>query len=158
MVTFIFTKSTNRFVDKPIRAWEGDLSSHVSIKVGGSVYDATLWHGVSRRSYAEWAKNKIITEEYFLETSEEKVLKLLDWLNDLVSKKTRYDVFKILGFILLRDIDSYNKFICSELAIVAFNMLTDIKLPGRQGRQGVRLAKNAISVYVDTVAKLNGLW
>lgn len=155
MVKFIFTRSTDAILDKPIRAWEGDNSSHVSIQIGSTVYDATLWHGVSKHTYENWSKNKIITEMYSVETTEAKIIELLDWLNDLVEKRTKYDVFKIVGFILLRDIDSYNKFICSELAIKSFTLITDIKLPGRQGRQGVRLAKNAISIYCDTVSKFN---
>jgi hypothetical protein len=157
MVTFIFTKHKNRFIDKPIRAWEGDNSSHVSIKIGDYVYDATLMHGVAKNTYDQWLKNKIITEEYMVVVPEAKVLQLIDWLNLLVENKTKYDIFKIVGFVLLRDIESYDKFICSELAIKAFNMITNITLPGRQGRQGVRLAKNAISVHVDTVNYVNGL-
>lgn len=146
--SLIFTRNVNPWVDLPLRAWHGEHISHVSINLGnGVIVDSTLLHGVQRWKYEDWKKNKEIVVEIPVRAYSPIYADAADIQLQKLVGISRYDLWKLIGFPLLRDIDDPDKYICSEIALQWFCDRTGYNLPGRKGRIDVRHVLLIASAY-----------
>jgi hypothetical protein len=144
--SLVFSRSWNRLLDLPIRAWEGDDCSHVGVRLGDKVIDATLLHGVAATSYEEWCARRELMQEIDIFPASFGAAEQAS--NELHAKVgLPYDWRGVLGFPLLRDLDQRNAWWCSELAAHWLTVHAGIVLPGRPGRRGVRLLRWVASGY-----------
>jgi len=136
--SLLFTRSANPLLDAPIRAWDAGHMSHVGIRVGDVVIDASLWHGVAKWRLEDWTRGRVIVDDLPVIASSQGAQELAESrLFDRIGQ--RYDVWEIVGYPLLRDLGDPDRPVCSRLG---YDYLTDacsLRLPGRQGRIGPRL-------------------
>lgn len=144
--SLLFTRSANPLLDAPIRAWDADHSGHVGVRIGDKVIDATLWHGVAVWPLDVWLQRRVLVDDVPViprslghqQTAESRLF-------DRIGQ--RYDVWEIVGFVLLRDLGDPQRPICSRLAIDYLTDACGIRLPGKQGRIGPRLVRSALHAY-----------
>jgi len=144
--SLLFTRSANPLLDAPIRAWDADHSGHVGIRVGDKVIDASLWHGVAVWHLNDWLASRVLVDDVPViarslghqQTAESRLF-------DRVGQ--RYDLWEIVGFVLLRDLGDPQRPICSRLAIDYITDACGVTLPGKQGRVGPRLVRTALHAY-----------
>lgn len=143
--SLIFT-SSRTLADAAIRAWDGDQSSHVGIRVGTVVIDATFVHGVQRWALDAWLKGRTIVDELPVYATNEAAESIA--VSNLVDRIGQpYDILEAIGFPLLRNLGDPNKPICSRLAIDYLTMATGLQIPGKQGRIAPRLVRVALHAY-----------
>jgi hypothetical protein len=131
---------------KAIQAWDGDHVSHVGVRVGNTIVDATFWHGVKAWPAYDWLHRYVLVDDtpiHPLSAAHQQTAEMR--LFDRIGQ--RYDVWEIAGFVLLRDLGHPARPICSRLAIDYITDACAVRLPGKQGRVGPRLVRATLHAY-----------
>jgi uncharacterized protein YycO len=131
----IFTRSPS-FAGHLIRAFEGGDWDHVGIVDDEHVIEATVWHGVRRRTLASMRAG---TRHELVEVACDPRLEsaALAWARGQVGKP--YDFGAVVGFLFWRSTWArQGAWYCSEAAAY-FAVLCGLTLAGNHRRIGVRL-------------------
>lgn len=142
----VFTRNRWAALSAPIQAWTGDYASHCAVRLDAdTVIDATLWHGVQRWSWERWSGMHVIVESIPVSGLEPVMLANANrWINAQVG--TSYDWLEILGYPLLRNLGSDQRYVCSSLALQWWMRATGITPAGRLQRFDPRHLRIAASV------------
>jgi hypothetical protein len=145
--TILYTRAARwQPLDALVRAWDAGAMSHVGVRIGNIVVDATIQHGVANWPCDHWLQGRVIVDEQpVFATDDATAQRAYDRLFARVGQT--YDWLEILGFPLLRDMGDPERPVCSRLA---YDYLTDacgLRIPGRQGRIGPRLLHTAHHAY-----------
>ena len=144
--SLLFVHRPRSVASKLIIAQDGGKASHVGVKVGQRVFDASLLHGVAQWDLADWlAGYELVQEVPVIPRSQGAGEQAEAYLHSMVGK--RYDWLEIAGFILWRDLGHPDRPVCSRLAQDFFNQATGYSYPGRAGRWGVRLTQVSATSY-----------
>lgn len=142
----LFVRKPRDIFSKVIVAQDGGLASHVGVRIGDEVVDATFWHGVKTWKLEDWmAQYELVESVDFVARNSDAEAAAARQVTSMLGK--RYDWLEILGFLLWRDLGSPNRPVCSRLAQDVFNLATGVAYPGRSGRWGVRLCQVSATSY-----------
>lgn len=142
MITLIFTSHPNAIFSAPIRGWEGDECTHVGVWLQRHqvVVHASAFAGVVKESREAFLHGRILKDQIDLPAASPGHLALAE-LTMLSAVGGGYDWPEVIGFPLLRDLGSSDRYVCSTLARRAMEDVSGRTHPGRRGRYGVRLAR-----------------
>jgi hypothetical protein len=137
--TIIYTRSAHwQPLDALIRAWDAGTMSHLGIRLGDVVVDATIPHGVAQWRASDWLQGRVIVDELpVFATDETTAFRAYRKLQARIGQQ--YDIWEILGFPLLRDLGDPERPVCSRLGYDHLTAACGLRIPGRQGRIGPRL-------------------
>jgi hypothetical protein len=145
-ISLMCVRTPGTLADLAIRAWDGDSASHVGIRLGDQVIDATLKHGVSICSLENWLRGRIVVDEVPIHARTPAAqTAAIERLGARIGQ--RYDWLEILGFVVLRDLGHPDRPICSRLAIDFITDACGLRVPGRQGRISPRMVRTVLSAY-----------
>ena len=148
--SLLFVRRRRDLASRLILAQDGGTASHVGVRVGDRVIDASLWHGVAQWDLTEWLKGyELVQDVPVIPRSQAAADQAERELFDMLGR--RYDWLEIAGFILWRDLGHPDRPVCSRLAQDFFNTATGYDYPGRAGRWGVRLTQVAATSYLHAL-------
>jgi len=146
--SLLYTMPRHRLLGTLISQPDGGEASHVGVRLGDQVIDASFWHGVAVWPLAEWLKDKHLVADV-------PVVPRTPGMGDQAEINLRarigqrYDWLELLGFILLRDLGDPNRPICSRLGQDFLRDACGLVIPWRTGRWGVRLNHTSAVSYLQ---------
>lgn len=111
MVTYHFHKS-NTIYSKGIQLYS--KYSHVSIEVGGYVYEALVEHGVIKTISTSYDKSTVVKSEIFEGLDENIIIKFLE-----AQVGKAYDLIGVFSFVWRVLPTRYGYWYCSDIAMVS---------------------------------------
>lgn len=144
--SLLCVRSAHPLMDAPIRAWDADHISHIGIRIGDHVVDATLRHGVQEWRHEDWIADRVLVDDVpVYPTSSRDEQLAIEELRSRIGQ--RYDLLEIVGFLLLRDLGDPTRPICSRLAYDYARRCCGLIIVGKQGRLGPRLTRSNLNSY-----------
>lgn len=146
--SLLYTMPSYRLLGTLISQPDGGEASHVGVRLGEQVIDASFMHGVAVWPLDEWLSSRVLVADVpviprTVGMGEQAALNLRARIGQ------RYDWAELIGFILLRDLGDPNRPICSRLAQDFLRDACGLIIPWRMGRWGVRLNHTSATSYLQ---------